>query len=185
MMRGLAQRLRSFRRDQSGVSAIEFAFIAPVMILFYFGMTEYTQAVIAQRKAINTASAIGDLVAQANGSITATALDDIMDIKDVLMMPFPVSGTQLKICIVSIVNNGTANKVTWRRQQNDTTCPAVNATITSVPTELISTNESVIMSKISYTYASPVGQMIKTAPTFNKTYYLRPRRSSQITCATC
>jgi Flp pilus assembly protein TadG len=185
MMRTLIQGLRNFRRDQRGVSAVEFAFIAPVLILFYFGLAEYTQALMAQRKAINTASAMGDLTAQANGSTTSSTINDIMDMKDVLMAPFPVSGTQAKICIVSIVNNGTQNKVTWRKYQNDTTCPAVGTVMSSVPTELISANQSVIMSRVSYTYTSPAAYIIKTSPVFSKTYYLRPRRSSTIACADC
>ncbi len=54
-MRALIQGFGKFRRDQRGVSAVEFAFIAPVLILFYFGLAEYTQALMAQRKTINTA----------------------------------------------------------------------------------------------------------------------------------
>lgn len=184
-MRRLIQTLRRFRRDHSGASAVEFAFLAPVLVLFYFGLAEYTQALIAQRRTINTASAIGDLVAQANGSTTAAQVNDIMDMKDVLMNPFPVGGTQIKICVVSIVNDGTDNKVTWRRQQNDTGCNAIGSKVTGLPADLITTNESVIMSKVSYTYTSTINNLIKSPVTFSKTYYLRPRRSSQITCSNC
>jgi Flp pilus assembly protein TadG len=185
MMRRLIRTLRRFRDDRGGASAVEFAFIAPVLVLLYFGLAEYTQAMIAQRRTINTASAIGDLVAQANGSTTSGNVDDIIDMKDVLMNPFPASGTQIKVCVLSIVHNGTDKKVTWRRAQNDTTCPAINAVITSVPTELISSGESVIMSKVTYTYTSTINTLIKAPVTFTKTYYLRPRRSSAIACTTC
>ena len=63
MIRVLA-RLKRLRRDERGVSAVEFALIAPVMILFYFGLAELTQVMIAERKTVRTASAIGDILAQ-------------------------------------------------------------------------------------------------------------------------
>ena len=41
---------RRFLGDRRGVSAIEFAFIAPVMILMYFGVAELTQGMMAERR---------------------------------------------------------------------------------------------------------------------------------------
>ena len=45
MMRGLIPRLA---RDQRGVSAIEIALIAPMLITFYMGVTEMCQGFMAQ-----------------------------------------------------------------------------------------------------------------------------------------
>jgi Flp pilus assembly protein TadG len=39
--------LNRWRRDRRGVSAVEFAFIAPVLILFYFGVAELCSALLA------------------------------------------------------------------------------------------------------------------------------------------
>ena len=83
--------IRRFRRDQSGVSAVEFALIAPVLIIFYFGLAELTQAIMAQRRTISTASAIGDLVAQSNGATTSTAISDAMSMANIIMYPFPTT----------------------------------------------------------------------------------------------
>lgn len=44
MMRGLDRfcpHLRALRHDVRGVAAVEFAFLAPILILFYFGMVEF------------------------------------------------------------------------------------------------------------------------------------------------
>ena len=56
--------LKHLIKDRRGAAAVEFAFIAPVMILMYYGLAELTQAMMADRRASHVASAIGDLVAQ-------------------------------------------------------------------------------------------------------------------------
>ena len=52
-MTGLLPR---FERDRRGVSAIEFALIAPVLIFAYFGLAELSGALLADRRAAQIAS---------------------------------------------------------------------------------------------------------------------------------
>lgn len=56
--------LVSTAMDQRGVAAVEFAFIAPIMLIFYFGMVEISLAVDADRNLSHAASLVGDLSAQ-------------------------------------------------------------------------------------------------------------------------
>jgi len=58
--------LKAFGRDQRGLAAVEFALIAPAMILLYCGLVEVCQAIIASRKTDHVASAVADLVTQAD-----------------------------------------------------------------------------------------------------------------------
>jgi Flp pilus assembly protein TadG len=190
MIGPMSRMIRRFRRDQRGVSALEFAFIAPILIAFYFGMAEITQAIIAQRRTMNTASGIGDLVAQADGSITAANVSDIMNMSNVLMYPYPTTGTALQICIYSILSDPTTGKKTvdWFRSQNESTatCSKSDTSISSLSTGVIAPGQSVIMARVKYTY-TPTTQILigKVAPLFTRTYYLRPRRAAAITCADC
>jgi Flp pilus assembly protein TadG len=180
-------RTKGFLTDRRGVAAVEFAMIAPIMLLFYFGLAEFTQAMIAERHAIRTASAIGDLIAQ-NSEITATGaggVSDVFAIADTLMKPFPTSG-KMKLCVASISADANGAKtVDWSQNKNDSTCPAKNTKITTVSSDLLAANQSVIMSRVIYSYTSPVNQAMKVNPTFTKTFYLRPRRSTTVQCATC
>lgn len=180
---------RRLRRDERGVSAIEFALIAPIMILFYFGLAEVTQVMMAQRKAIRTASAVGDIVAQRPAiKITGPGgINDVFDMAETLMTPYPTA-TQLKICLASIVANAAGVKtVSWSRAKNGATCPAAGATIANadLPPNIIGANESAIMSRVTYSYSGPTNMVIKANPTFTKTFYLRPRSSSVVTCSDC
>ena len=58
--------LSRFARDRRGVSAVEFAFIAPVMIGLYFGCAEISDGVAADRKVSLIAGALANLAAQVN-----------------------------------------------------------------------------------------------------------------------
>lgn len=186
-MTSLLARLKRLRRDERGVSAVEFAFIAPVMILFYFGLAETTQVMMAERKTIRTASAVGDILAQtAEVRVTgAGGIDDVFDMAETLMTPFP-TGTQLKVCVASITKSSTgALSVTWRRVKNAATCPGLGATTEPVPAGLIANGESVVMSRVTYSYVGPTNMVISVNPTFTKTFYLRPRMSNVVTCVGC
>lgn len=177
---------KTFRRDPRGVAAVEFALVAPVMIIFYFGMAELCQAMMAERKALRTASSVGDLIAQTD-IITPTGaggVDDVFAISKTIMAPFPTTGA-LAMCTASLVaDNAGAVTVAWSRASSDTTCPAKLASYTP-PSNLIAANESLIMARVKYTYTSPVKFFLKTDPVFTKLYYLRPRKSQKVTCAAC
>ena len=73
----------------------------------------------------------------------------------------------------------------WSQNKNDGGCPAENAKVTDISSDLLAANQSVIMSRVIYSYTSPVNQALKTNPTFTKTYYLRPRRSTKVQCDAC
>jgi Flp pilus assembly protein TadG len=172
--------LSGFLRDRRGVSAVEFALIAPVLIVFYFGMAELTEAMMAQRRLNLLASSIGDVVAR-NTKFTDAQRTDIFNIGTVLMAPFPSSG--LKMCIVSVVSDSSGkDTVAWSESYNaPTNCPAANAVLTDVPTSVLPSSQSVIMSKASYDYTPPVRLIMSKGITFRRTLYLRPRLSDTVT----
>jgi Flp pilus assembly protein TadG len=178
--------IRRLRRDQSGVSALEFALIAPLMILFYFGSAELTQAVMAQRRTLSVASAIGDLVAQANGTTTAQDVDDAMNMGNIIMYPFPTTGTVLSICVEGITADNSATpvkSVMWRHVKNDDgNCAAVGTKVTGLSDDVIAAGQSLIMARVAYKYTSSTNLVLHINPIFTKVYYLRPRRSSSISC---
>jgi Flp pilus assembly protein TadG len=179
--------IRRLGSDRRGVAAVEFAIIAPVMLVMYLGLAEFTQAMMAERRTIRIASAIGDMIAQ-NSEISPTGtggISDVLDIANTLMRPYP-TGTALKLCVASIVSDANGKeKVEWSRNENDSTCPAKGSTVSTLSGDLISANQSLIMSRVTYDYSGTLTETLKTNPTFTKTLYLRPRRSSKVVCEDC
>jgi len=167
--------LRRLRADIAGVAAIEFAFIAPVLITLYFGVAELTQAMIAQRRNSHAASTIGDLVAQST-CVTDANLTDIFTVADAILSPFPVATLKMRVTSISANAAGTTT-VDWSKGSGMTALGAGSAI--SVPAGVISANQSIVKSETSYTYTSPVNYILPSPITFTNAYYLRPRLSDK------
>ncbi|MBW8858715.1 MAG: pilus assembly protein [Caulobacter sp.] len=175
----MTRRLPTFWRDRRGVSAVEFALIAPVLVLFYFGMAELTQAMLAQRRLNHLASSIGDVVAR-DQRLTDARLQDIFSAGQIMMAPFPT--TSLRMCLVSIVSDANGRDVVaWSEPSNaPVDCPAPGAVL-DIDVSVLPAGQSVIMSKASYEYDSVFKFIIPQTLTFRRTYYLKPRLSDQVT----
>ena len=74
----LRTNLRAFARDQRGVSAVEFALLAPMMIGLYLGCVEISDGVGADRKVSLTAAALANLSAQVS-TISTSDMTNILD----------------------------------------------------------------------------------------------------------
>ena len=169
--------LRKLGRDRRGVSAVEFALIAPAMVASYFGMAEITQALLAERKAAHAASAIGDLVAQSS-SVSSADVTDIFTIASTIMSPYSTSTLKMRVSSLTADSGGTP-KVDWSTGSGLTALTA-GATVTGIPTGVMTAGQSVVMSEVTYSYDSPVDVMMPNAVTFTRKFYLRPRKSDKV-----
>lgn len=177
MRRSIFARLK---HDERGVSAVEFAMLAPVLIAFYFGMAEFCQGYMAQKRMGHVSATVADLVAQEETVATAT-LDDIFDIGGLLMKPFPT--TALKQRVSSVTRTAGVAKVTWSRADG-MTARTVGETV-ALPADLITDGQSIVMSEATYDYDSPVDYLMPTITRFSHVYYLRPRTVDQVICTGC
>ena len=177
MRRGVFSRLG---RDERGVSAVEFAMLAPVLIAFYFGMAEFCQGFMAQKRMGHVSAMVADLVAQEESVATAN-LDDIFDIGGLIMKPF--STAALKQRVSSVTRTAGVARIDWSRGDG-MTARAANSTIT-LPTDLIANGESVIVSEATYDYDSPVDYFMPGITQFSHIYYLRPRTVDKTLCSNC
>lgn len=173
--------LLSLRRDQRGVSAIEFAMIAPLAIAFYMGAAEFCQGFMAQKRMGHVASQVADMVAQTE-SVTSTDVDNLFKIAGLIMKPFPLADLQLRVSSVTRDSTGVV-KVDWSRGSGMSP-RAVGSTVT-VPNNMIANGESLVMSEAIYNYNSPVDYLMPTVTQFSHDYFLRPRVSPVVTCSNC
>jgi Flp pilus assembly protein TadG len=180
--RGKAQGfLIRLRGDRRGVSAVEFALLAPIMIAFYFALTEFCQAYMSQKRVAHAASAVGDLVAQTD-IVTQDQLDDIIAIGGLIMKPFDSTSLTTRISSVTRDANGVA-KVDWSRAKG--IAVLAPKSIVTVPDGVISNGQSLVMAETTYEYKSAVQYLMPAVTKFSRVFYLRPRRVEMVLCTDC
>lgn len=177
-----------FLSDLRGAAAVEFAILAPVMILIYLGMAEFCQGFMAQKRMGHVAAMAADLVAQ-DATISKDGLDGVFEMGVALMAPFPTTSSgenqPLRQRITSVTRGADGIvKVDWsygphygeQLEEGD---------VVEVPADLIANGESLVMSDAEYDYDSLTDYVIQDLTTFEQTYYLRPRTANMTNCTDC
>jgi Flp pilus assembly protein TadG len=188
-------RIRALATDQRGVAATEFALLAPLMVMMYFGLAELTEGLMASRKTAHVASAIGDLTAQAP-STTPLQLGDIFNVGASLMLPFPTSGGVLKQRVSSVtvdVNN--VPRVDWSQAAGGYAALAKGSAVvlplapkahpTDPDTPFIAKGQSLVMAEAHYAFTSPLAQYLTKTSDMKGLVYLMPRSGVAVVCPTC
>lgn len=185
---------RRWHDDTEGVAAVEFAMIVPIMAFMFIGAVELSQAITVDRRVTQVASSSGDLVARWQKPSDANALNgiaqseiaDIMRIGGYIVAPYDQTPLQIIIrSVVSSPTNASVAKQWWSCTFNGLgstlTCACSSSSYT-LPANLVSTNDSVIISETTYKYKPLVFDYFMKSMggsggtyTLGETIYLKPR----------
>jgi Flp pilus assembly protein TadG len=154
-------RLRSLASDASGVVAIEFALIAPLLMVMTFGTFEVSRALIVHKRFQRSVAMVGDLVsreeqlgttydeAKAQLSLTMAAAVHAM---------LPYSATPLEIGVYQFrakSTDATLTRVEWSYAYHNMpiqNCSLTYTTNSLVPAGLLSTGDAAIIINATYQY---------------------------------
>jgi Flp pilus assembly protein TadG len=186
---------KSGAADKSGVAAVEFAMLLPIMITLFFGTVETSLALLCRADVSIMAATAADLISQANVTTTAD-ISNVYSAAGTLLYPYYSGGATGKptIRLTSVVYDSTAGsptttgKIAWTCTQAGTGVlnPVSRSKDQSVTFSqaLMTTNGSVIMAEIAYSYSSPTTQVITGAINMTNNFYTKPRRVAQIPAPT-
>lgn len=132
-----------FKREVAGVAAIEFAIIAPIMILMFFATLEVSTAVAVNRKLARVSSTLGDLITQSQ-TLTEDNVTDIMRAAAYVMQPYDHS---LEIIITQISIEDGAATVDWSRSSPTGVQHTAGETYT-VPTKILNDDTYLVAAKV-------------------------------------
>jgi len=156
-------------RDTRGVSAVEFALIAPLMVSLYLGCVEISDGVSAQRKVTLIASTVANLTAQST-TLSTTDVSNILDASTAIIYPYSSSTLKMTVSCIAIDANKNAT-VKWSVTRNGT---ALSGSVT-LPTALQVANTQLVYSQVSYGYRPAVGYTITGTLNLSEQMYMMPR----------
>jgi Flp pilus assembly protein TadG len=192
--------LAHFSRDRRGVAATEFAMIAPVMLVAFFGTVEFCSAVAIDRKVTLVARTLSDLTSQQTppslsvdaANIADADLQNIFTASISIMASYDPTPTQATITEVYVDSNLKAT-VQWSKSAviaGGATQATLEASVyytplqdvsNIVPPQLLVKQTYLIFSQVSYLYKPTIGYvMAKAGVNMSDVSYTRPRQSTCI-----
>lgn len=122
----------SLFRNQSGVAAVEFALILPVMVLMFFGAVEVSNLLLADNKLRAAAAGAADLVTQdSDGTITQAELVQVTAAVTEIMRPMTVTPARLSLVVTDfrVTPVTKAINVVWSRMLRPAMLPVPNGPV--------------------------------------------------------
>jgi Flp pilus assembly protein TadG len=163
---------RRFAGDRRGVSAVEFALLAPIMISLYLGLVEISDGIGADRKVSLTAATLANLTAQAT-TITTSEMNNILDASSAIVAPYSASNLKLTVSCLNIDSNKSVT-VKWSVTRNGS---ALTGSVV-IPTDLQVADTQLVLAQASYDYTPTIGYTITGTLTLSDRMYMGPRISA-------
>lgn len=160
-------------QENSGLAAIEFAMLLPLMIVLFLGCAEVSQAVGIDRKVGLTTRTVSDLVAQVK-SVSDTDMSNIMAAVSAVAAPYPTSNLRLKVSSITIDANKKAT-IAWGDAMN--TSARQKGDVVTVPNGLLVANTTLIWAEATYNFTPTIGYVITGTLPLSDQIYMRPRLS--------
>jgi Flp pilus assembly protein TadG len=179
---------RRFGRDRTGVGAIEFAILAPVLLLLYLGALETTLALSAAKRASRASGSIADIVTQ-QSSVNKSFLATMPSAAGAIFAPFDSSGLTLKITGITIDSSSKAT-VAWSWAQNGTTPYSSGTAVSDVPTDMNKASSFLVRTELAipytlFTFGPSFLPSGTNTITIARKYFYRQRTGTSISCSDC
>lgn len=172
----MLRRLKSFARARKGVAAVEFAILLPMIALIFFGLFELSNGIACRERVESVAATTSDLAAQSK-QLSNADVTNIFGAANAIVYPFPANA---RVVLTSLAYVDDTNAQVQWSDANSGVARTVGTNI-SVPSGVITSGGSVIMSEITYVYTSPTHYVVPVSVTMTGKFYSRPRRSLAVT----
>lgn len=164
-------------KNKDGVAAIEFAFVAPVMIALYLGLAEVSLLISADRDVSHAASVTGDLATQEE-SLSLSEVEDIFNATLAVLGTSYTNSQRVSIDMLSLEVDGSGDtqEVGYAKFGTGFTTKFDSDGVSAT---LLNQTSGLIVTRIMYEYESPSQTYVQT-PTLSETFMLKPRKSKSI-----
>jgi Flp pilus assembly protein TadG len=185
--RGVFVRLRELLQDRRGVGGVEFALVAPMLLVLYLMSFELTMGFSVAKKTSMASSTVADIVAREE-KVTKAFLLTMPDVAKAIFVPYSTNNLLIKVTAIKI-DSTKAAKVAWSWSSTGVVPYAVGTTA-PVPADLLVADTFLIRSELSVSHELMTylpGFVIggKKSLTLYREFYYRQRLGTEITCTDC
>ncbi|MBI3438745.1 MAG: pilus assembly protein [Proteobacteria bacterium] len=163
---------RRFGAARSGLAALEFAIILPMMVFLLLGSVDLLDALSVNRRAENVAASLADVVAR-DTAVSNSEMSGIWSALTLLMYPGTDATMSERVTSINITS-ATNAVVVWSEAQHGISPLAANSTVT-LPAQMMVAGTSVIRADTVYHYQSPLNFLYSGTIDFPHTVYRRSR----------
>jgi Flp pilus assembly protein TadG len=174
--RGLVARVVKLVRDRSGVSAVEFALLLPLMLTLYVGGTELSQGTAISRKVTLTSRTVTDLVSR----VTTTSTSDLQNSLNAAVAAIaPYTPGQMSVTVsqIAIDKNGKAT-INWSCSYQGT-AHQTGDTVT-LPASMAVPSTYLIWGESQYDFTPAIGYVLTGTLHLKDEVYMVPRMSKNV-----
>ncbi|KQT85764.1 TadE/TadG family type IV pilus assembly protein [Aurantimonas sp. Leaf443] len=168
--------------DRSGAAAVEFAIVAPVIIMLYLGGVDLTLAITCNQKVMHATNVVADLVAQ-SVKLTSDEISGFFVAADAVLQPYSAQPFAIRVSVLTIEADGGA-KVAWSSSRG-LTKRQIGSRMTLPAGLTTQEQKSLIIAESNYSYAPLTGFVVTKSIGLTGQVYARPRGRTAITCANC
>lgn len=173
----MVRKSRSFKTDKSGVAAIEFAIIAPIMIGVYFGLAEVASAISVDRRVSHTANVVGDLATQTTELLNVDVEEVMAAAVRVLDLP-NVNDVTIELRSYDLDANGNPRELGRATLNQGQDLQPFNPD--TVDSRILNTTSGVVVARVAYSYTPLMLRFTDADINLRETFILKPRRSASV-----
>ncbi|MCO6186511.1 TadE/TadG family type IV pilus assembly protein [Rhizobium sp. L1K21] len=179
----LKQQTKRLRKDQRGVSAIEFALIFPILIVLFAGAVDLGQALMVHRKINQIVGTTTDIVSR-DPSWTASKLDAVLKGASSIILPFKTSDLKLTVMVVDI-NSANQATVNWARGYNVDPPKYGDKSPVAIPADIVEPGVQLVTAEATYSLVTPFASLMQSltgssAYNYDRFSIMRPRVNDTI-----
>ncbi|MEY9784313.1 TadE/TadG family type IV pilus assembly protein [Sinorhizobium fredii] len=175
---------RHCMRSRDGASAIEFAFLFPIMLLLLAGLVDLGQGLTVQRKINQIASTSSEIIAM-QSSWTETSVESILDGVSSIVQPYDTDDLTILLCVIDVDSKGKAT-VNWSAAHGTTALSAGQDSPVDVPEELRTEDVQLVVTRVQYKLDTIFSSLFESftdggAYEYDQHFFIRPRNGNTIT----
>jgi Flp pilus assembly protein TadG len=179
-MNPFRSRFDRFVHDTRGVSAIEFALILPVLVLFVAGTVDVNEGLTVHRKIRQISATVSDLVAQSD-NLSQDEVATILAGAAKILEPYPAAKLLIIVSVLDVT--GKKRKVVWSLGHN--TAALAKDAVVDVPDSITANNVQLVRAEVKYSFSTMFSALLRPVIgadgySMGDVMYNRPRVSEQI-----